>query len=235
MNSFPKVRRLAAGILVLGWPALAWADCVDTRKATAAEADFHGRAMAALLAALPPVPVGGKLQNADSVTSLGQQCKGVTGDFVLKASRFYELDWRKSIVSVAINARELPATDGGVLSAAYGTASPKLSAALTVNNVVWQVSGSDSPLRKMLADSMDRTRLQALVGKPLPSVADSQALAAKAVPAAQAAAAKPAVPANPSAPAAAPSQPAAPTQPAASEPMKDAVDTVNKLRGLFGR
>ena len=183
LNATPQgsaLRRLAAGIavLALGWPLLASADCVDTRKPTAAEMEFHGRAMAALVAALPPVPAGGKLQNQDSVTTLGQQCKGSTGDFKLEAVRFYELNYRKSIVSVAMNVTALPAT-GNILSAAYGSASPNRSAGLKVNNVVWSVSGSDSPLRQALVDAIDRTRLQALVGKPLPSVAESRALAAQ--------------------------------------------------------
>jgi len=62
-------------VLALVWPVLASADCVDTRKPTAAEMEFHSRAIATLVAALPPVPVGGALQNKDSVTALGQQCK----------------------------------------------------------------------------------------------------------------------------------------------------------------
>lgn len=229
--------RLAVGIaaLVLGWPLAAQADCVDTRKATAGEVEFFNRAIAALVAALPPVPVGGKLQNKDSVPTLGQQCQGTTGDFSLEASRFYELNYRKSIVSVAINATRLPAADTG-LSAAYGSASPKRSAGLKVNNVVWTVSGSDSPLRKALVDAIDRTRLEAMVGKPLPSVAESRALAAQAVPATVAGAAS--APNSPATQTAA--QPANPSAPAASgqagaEPMKDAAETVNKLRGLFGR
>lgn len=221
-------RRLAAGlaVLALGWPALASADCVDTRKPTAGETEFHGRAIAALVAALPPVPVGGKLQNQDSVTTLGQQCAGTTGDFSLEATRYYELDYRKAIVSMAINVTRLPADDGALVSA-YGSASPKRSAGLKVNNVVWRVSGSDSPLRQALVDAIDRTRLQALVGKPLPAVEESRALAAQAVPAT--------VAAPPSVAAPNPSAPAAPGQAPAAEPIKDAVDTVNKLRGLFGR
>lgn len=240
-------RRLAAGIAVLAlcWPVLASADCVDTRKPTAAEMDFHSRAIATLVAALPPVPVGGQLQNKDSVPTLGQQCKGTTGDFSLEATRFYELNYRKSIVTVAINVTQLPTTTTDQF-AAYGSASPNRSAALKVNNVVWRISGSDSPLRQALVDAIDRTRLQTLVGKPLPSVAESQALAAQAVPATVAgtAAAAPATPASnvpavqtatqPVAPAN-PSAPAVPGQAAASEPVKDAVDAVNKLRGLFGR
>jgi hypothetical protein len=237
-------RGLAAclAVLALGWAVPALADCVDTRKPTAAETDFHSRAIAALVASLPPVPVGGRLQNPDRVPTLGQQCVGSTGDFTLEAVRFYELNDRKAIVSVSMNVRQLPAGDP-VLVAAYGAPSPKLSAGLKVNNVVSRVSGSDSPLRKALADGIDRARLQAMVGQPLPSVAESQALAAKAVPATVAttapAPAAPAssAPATPAAnqPVAASSPPAGSGQAGGSDTVKDAVDTVNKLRGLFGR
>ncbi len=230
---------LAAGVLALVCSLPALADCVDTRKPTAGEAEFHSRAMAALVAALPPVPVGGQLQNKDSVTSLGQQCQGATGDFNLEATRFYELNYRKAIVSVSINATRLPATD--TLSAAYGAASPKRSAGLKVNNVVWRISGSDSPLRHALVGAIDRARLESMVGKPLPTVAESRALADQAVPAsiAQPAAAAPAssAPASQTAGQSAPANPSPPAssgQAGASEPVKDAVDTVNKLRGLFG-
>ena len=232
---------LAAGIVVLALSGPALADCVDTRKPTAAEMEFHSRAVAALVAALPPVPVGGKLQNKDSLPTLGSnQCVGATGDFSVQATRFYELNDRKAIVEVAMNVRQLPAGDPALVTA-YGAASPKLSAGLKVNNVMSRVSGSDSPLRKALADGIDRARLEAMVGKPLPTVAESQALAAQAVPATVAAA--PAAPASsaPATPAAkqpvasSPSAPSGSGQAAASEPIKDAVDTVNKLRGLFGR
>lgn len=242
MNIFPALSLISPArwrnftLIVLAWPVLAAADCVDTRRASAAETEFHSRAMAALLAALPPVPVGGKLQNPDSVTSLGQQCKDVTGDFNLEASRFYEWNFRKSIVTVSINARQLPVSVAGSF-AAYGLASPNRSATLKVNNVVWTVTGSDSPLRQTLSDAVDRTRLESLVGKPLPSVAESRALAAQAVPANVAGgAAVPTAPtANPSAPPSVLPEPSAPIQPAVAEPLKDAVDAVNRLRGLFGR
>ena len=234
-----RPRGLAAGIavLALGCAMPALADCVDTRKPTAAEMEFHSRAVAALVAALPPVPVGGKLQNPDRLPTLGNnQCVGSTGDFSVQAARYYELNNRLAIVEVEMNRRELPAA--GALVATYGPASPKLSAGLKVNNVMSRVSGSDSPLRQALADGIDRARLEAMVGKPLPSVAESRALAAQAVPATVATtAAAPAAPASsaPATPAA--TQPAASTKPSApvSDPARDAVDTVNKLRGLFGR
>jgi hypothetical protein len=247
INAEPRrsaLRRLAAviAVLALGWPLAALADCVDTRKATAGEMDFHKRAIATLVAALPPAPVGAKLQRDDSLPTLGQQCQGKTGDFTLEANRYYELNSRKSIVTMAINVTQMPVTASGPF-AAYGAASPGRSAGLKVNNVVWKVEGSDSPLRQALADAIDRARLQALVGKPLPSVAESQALAAQAVPAtvAGSTAATPAATATPAArspatePAAANSPAGAAPGPAGTEPMRDAADTVNKLRGLFGR
>ena len=222
-------------VLTLGWSLSALADCVDTRRATAGETEFFNRAMAAVMAALPPVPVGGKLQNNDHVSALGQQCQGTNGDFSTEASRFYEHNYRKTIVTVSINAIRLPTTEAG-LSGAYGPASPKRSAGLKVNNVVWTVSGSDSPLRKALVDAIDRGRLEAMVGKPLPSVAESQALAAQATPVTVAGAATPAATSPAAQPAAAtPSTPAAAGQASSTDAAKDAVDTVNKLRGLFGR
>jgi hypothetical protein len=245
MSKSADLQRLRVGLAVLAlvWPVLAGADCVDIRKPTAAEADFHSRAIAALVAALPPVPVGGKLQRNDNLPTLGSnQCVGTTGDFSVQASRYYELNSRLAIVEVGMNVRQLPTGDPALV-AAYGSASPKLSAGLRVINVMSRVSGSDSPLRKALADGIDRARLEAMVGKPLPSVAESQALAAQAVPATVAGPATAAVapspsPATQSATEAAATKPSAPApagQAGASDPARDAVDTVNKLRGLFGR
>lgn len=240
-RSMPFRLAACALVLTLGCPAMAWADCVDTRKATAAETDFHQRALAALVAALPPVPVGASLQYKDSVNGLGQQC-GPTGDFTVQASRAYEHNYRKAIVAMAINVPRLT-LDGTVPSAAYGTASPGRSTGLKVHNVTWTVSGSDSPLRKTLADAIDRSHLEGLVGKPLPSVAESQALAARGVPATVSGPAAPApTAANPPAMQTA-TQPEGATEPArpatgqaaAPDPVKDAADAVNKLRGLFGR
>lgn len=238
------LRRLTAGIavLTLASPLLAWADCVDTRKPTAAEIEFFNRGTAALVAALPPVPVNGKLERKDSLPpSLGSnQCVGQTGDFSLEVSRNYEHNSRGARVTIVMNVAQWQVT-GTNPSATYGTLNRGRSAGLKVNNLMWIVSGSDSPLRKTLAEAIDRERLQALVGKSLPSVAESQALAAQAVPATIAAASVTA-PAPAAAPAsgtqsvaAQPAPPAAPAQPAASDPTRDAVDTVNRFRGLFGR
>jgi hypothetical protein len=243
MNISPRLTMRAAGIavLALALPLPALADCVDTRKATAAEREFHSRAIAALIASLPPVPVGGKLQNPDRVPTLGDnQCVGATGDFSVQASRYYELNHRLAIVEVEMNRIELPAA--GALVSTYGSASPKRSAGLKVTNVMWRVSGSDSPLRQALVDGIDRARLEGMVGKPLPSVAESQALAARAVPATVAATSSSPAAAASSASgttaqptASASSSAPAPAQAGASDTVKDAADTINKLRGLFGR
>jgi hypothetical protein len=233
--------RIAAGIavLMLSSPLPVLADCVDTRKPTAAEMDFHRRALATLVAALPPAPVDGKLQNKDSLPTLGEQCQGKTGDFTVHASRFYEHNGRLAIVYMAINVTQMPVSANGPF-AAYGAASPGASVGLKVSNVVWKVEGSDSPLRKTLAEAIDRPRLQGLVGKPLPSVAESQALGAQATPATVAGVTGAAAAPSPNAPATQtgagnPGAPASGAQPAAPEPMRDTLDTVNKLRGLFGR
>jgi len=244
INARPRrsaLQRLAAGIavLTLASPLLAWADCVDTRKPTAAEIEFFNRGTAALVAALPPVPVGARLENKDSLRTLGSnQCVGQTGDFTLEATRYYEHNNRSTRVYMFMNVAAWPISRD-YPSAAYGTPNPGRSAGLKVNNVMWMVDGSDSPLRKALADAIDRERLQAFVGKPLPTVAESQALAARAVPATVVAAtvAAPAAAAGP-APATQTAQPVAAQpagQPPASDTTRDAVDTVNRLRGLFGR
>lgn len=247
------LHRLAAGIavLTLASPLLAWADCVDMRKPTAAETDFYNRAWAALVAALPPVPVGatrGSHQDSfERVPTMGQKCADEKiGDFEILAQRSYVIIARNTYynqnatVRVTMNVRKFPVPDKDP-SAAYGAASPGRSAGLKVYNVVWSIDGgSSSPLGKVVAGALDRARLEAMVGKPLPSVAESQAFAAQAVPATVAAAtvAAPAAAAGPAPATQSAAQPVAAQpagQPPASDPTRDAVDTVNRLRGLFGR
>lgn len=60
-------RRLAASIafLALCWPFVAAADCT-ARKPRAAEVEFNARAMAALAAALPPLPAGVQMRGGTS-------------------------------------------------------------------------------------------------------------------------------------------------------------------------
>ena len=143
-------------------------------------------------------------------------------------------------------------------SGAYGAASPAKSAGLKVHNVGFSVGGSDGPLRQALAAAVDRTRLQALVGRPLPNEAQSEAYAAMATPVVvpglpgavsttaaptvEPTSAKAATPASAQTTAAerpgTAAAPAATPKPAATpaaEPVKKAADAVNTLRGLFGR
>lgn len=254
----PAFHRLAAPFtaLILGWPLLAFADCVDgTRNPSKAEAEFYGRAVAALVAALPPVPAGVTPGGGDDfkrLPALGGLCGGKdghkAGEFEVVARRFYvlrdpRLAEQRAEVRLTANVRKLPVS-ASVPFAAYGVASPRLSADFKVNNVVWAVIGPETRLRQALAEAIDRAYVQSLVGKPLPAVAASEAFAAQAVPVSVAgstqAAPAAAAPASAAPAASATAQPAAakesaPAQPVAAEPIKDAVDTVNKLRGLFGR
>ena len=350
-------RRFAAGIvaLVLGWPLLAAADCT-TRKPKTAETEFNARAMAALAAALPPLPpgvgmVGGKPYDFKSVPDVYEVlCDGTKeGEFSISARRKYfrkhseaerrqlqahydaltaqfhalkktppekaaeqqalrqqsnaawqatrdaekagdkaaaqasdaqyrslrnqadaidtqhvasvktqldELDKRRTSIDLVgqqveivlgMNLQRLPTANDRAVAGSYGVASPGKSAGLKVHNLAFIVAGQDGPLRQALAGAIDRTRLQALVGKPLPVASESEALAMKAVAAAvpdrpmTAASPAPAPVTTPAAASPTPPDPAqtsatAPTAPEpAAEPIKKTVDAVNMLRGLLGR
>jgi hypothetical protein len=81
--------------LTLSWPLLAAADC-ESRKARPAEAEFNARAIAALVAALPPVPQGvvevdARPYNFNSVPAIGEVlCEGTReGEFSVTARRQY--------------------------------------------------------------------------------------------------------------------------------------------------
>jgi len=84
-------------------------------------------------------------------------------------------------VDIAINLVKLP-DSGNNPFRAYGSASPQGSASLKVVNVVWSVAGPPSVLRDALGAAMPETRLKALVGAPLPSEAESEAQAPRALP-----------------------------------------------------
>lgn len=79
-------------------------------------------------------------------------------------------------VIVAINAKQLPAPGDNV--ATFGPASPKGNAGLKVTNTSLLVEGPAGRPRQMLFDAIDKSALQALVGKPLPPVSQSEAQAA---------------------------------------------------------
>jgi hypothetical protein len=167
-----------------------------------------------------------------------------------KRSDSIDLEGQKADMRLAINVTRLPGANLTIPFGAYGAASPGKSAGLKVNNVVWSVNGTDTPLRKTLVDAVDKARLQGLVGKPLPPESESEAYAIKAASAAPvattSAAAQPAAAtANPNPATAAASKPAQknaaappvspPATPPAVEPVKAAKDAVNTLRGLLGR
>ena len=82
-------------------------------------------------------------------------------------------------VVLAINAKQLPASAENV--AAFGAASPKGNAGLKVTNAMVVVDGPAGRPRQVLFDAIDKAALQALVGKPLPSVAQSEAASAALV------------------------------------------------------
>ena len=365
-------RRLALiATLALGWPLLGHADC-ESRKAQPAETAFHARAMAVLVAALPPVPAGvteldAKPFDFKTVPAIGEVLCDFSkeGEFSITARRQYirkhseaerrhlqaqydaltaqfhalkktppektaeqqtlrqqsnaafqatrdaekagnkaaaeernaqyralrdqadaidaqhqasvkpqtsELDQRRTAIDLegqkvdivlGMNLPRLPAARADNTSGAYGVASRGKSVGLQVHNVGITVRGTDGPLRQALAGAIDHARLQALVGKPLPSAAESEAYAAKAVPVsvaglpASAMSGTPMSASSPSSPAPqappdpqATSQAASPTQTAAAqptnanaptgpepvgEPLKKAAEAVNLLRGLLGR
>lgn len=361
MDSKPPIcppRRLAASIafLALCWPFVAAADCT-ARKPKAAEVEFNVLAMAALAAALPPLPAGVQMRGGTSYDFKSAPdvyevlCDfSKEGDFSISTRRSYvrkhteaerkywdtqydalqtqagvlrklpaekvaqeqalrqqsnaqwqatrdaekagdkaaaqardaqyralrnqadaiqiaheagvkpqldELNRRRTGIDlaeqrveivIAMNLQRLPTANDRSVVGSHGAASPGKSVGLKVNNVVWSVGGTDGSLRQALAGAIDRARLQALVGAPLPTVAQSEAFAAKAAPvsvaelpgaapgtaaapAAQAEVAAAAAPAAPQSPSALPASPVnSPTDTA-----RKAVDAVNQLRGLFGR
>jgi hypothetical protein len=344
-------RRLAGyvAVLALAVPLFAAADCVEVeRPAKPAEVEFHRRATAALLAALPPAPAGVEVTSSPidfkRLPAIGLLCREhKDGEFTVSARRdylqrvseperkkllaeqqsltdqIYALEkipadkvaertkleeksraawdtmkaaekagdqaaakeraadyraWRdqasgidqqhlasvkpqveamrkrqstiavngqQAVVGVAINVAQLPAANATNPVGAYGTASPGRSAGLKVHNVVWSVSGPDGVLRQALTASIDKARLQSLVGKPLPAESESEAFAMKSVAAVSpvsAPSANPAAPAPVQGEAATAESPATPPtadQSAATESVTQAVGAVNKLRGLLGR
>jgi hypothetical protein len=241
----------------------AWADCVDTVRLSAQERDFYLRANAVLKSLLRPAPQADKLRANDSVTDPGdiQTCKDdkKLGDFTVGVSRKYiwpdpKGNMADSVVTLnlAINATKFDSS-GTQYQGAFGSPSTNRSAGLKVHNVVWSLTGSSfgiaaqtETLRASLAEGLERDRMEKLVGRPLPNVAESDALAKKAAPttllsSSAAPAAAPIAPNRTTAlsPSAAPAAvPAVPTEPAAApapDPVKEVTDSIQKLRGLFGR
>lgn len=247
----------------LVFTASAQADCVDTVGLTPQEKDFYQRANAALKSLLRPPPVADKLWSSDSAVDPGQieVCKSdkKPGNFSVSVSRKYvwpdpKGNMADSVVTlnVAMNVEKFESIDPNY-SGTFGSPSPARSAGLKVQNVVWSLTGSGygiaaqtETLRASLAEGLERDRMERLVGKPLPSVAESEALAKKAAPSKMLAAAASAPAANTQAsntapPVAAPSpspSPASPETPSAAsavDMVKGLGDSLQKLRGLLGQ
>lgn len=259
--------------------ASAWADCVDTVGLTPQEKDFYQRANAALKSLLRTPPVADKLWSSDSVTDPGQieVCKTdkKPGNFTVTVSRKYvwpdpKGNMADSVVtlSLAINADKFDLKEPNY-SGAFGSPSPTRSAGLKVQNVVWSLYGANygiaaqtETLRASLAEGLERERMERMVGKPLPSVAESEALAKKALPTKMLAAApvvgpaaapvnvttSPAQPPSANLPSAnanastsagggaAPTPaPEAPAAASAVDMVKGLGDSLQKLRGLLGQ
>ena len=272
-------RHVALASMLLVAPRV-YAECTGLEYMTAAEKDFYVRADAALKSFLPPKPqaedirVFGKDETRDPKSINWCAGKKVAGGFNVWVHREYIWpDIKKFgadavvLLTLTINAKSFG--DGkangnvdGRFAGAYGTPSPRLSEGLTVRNVVWEVAAGGveaqkNALRDAVAAVLDNKRLEALVGHPLPSVAESEANAKK-VPAPAVMAPKPAAAAPAVAPASAP-PPSAPAStpttmatqpPLASEPAptgtiappaattdqgEGVADTVTRLRGILRR
>lgn len=220
------------------------ADCVDTVSLNAQESDFYLRANAVLKSFLLPAPSNESIRTDDYETSPEniEVCEGSKkdGDFTVEVSRKYVWpDPKMNSADTAITLKiaiNVPSFDAGEYSGAYGSPSPALSAGLKVNNVQWKLEGSTWGLKAQrdallasLAAVVERDRMAALVGRPLPSVAESDAISR--VESTQLITPEPAATATATPPSAAPAS--APTG-----ALKDAANTVQKLRelrGLFGR
>lgn len=139
-------------------------------------------------------------------------------------------------VGLRINGRRFEPAGANEQRRDHGT--PR-GAGLLVHNVSLLVTGPEGAPRQRLWEAVDGARLQALVGAPLPPVAESQARAAARLAGAAPGVAAPAVdvPAAQAAPPAAASAPARVAEaPAATAPVvQQAARAAEKLKGLLGR
>lgn len=262
MFRIPCLFALFATVALAAAPGASAADCVDTVGLTPLERDFHSRASAALQALLPgPVQAEGiktievTPPDPGSLNWCPEDKK--PGGFSIQVRRQFlwpDPDGRQADVFMTVVASinlETLQLNSGTPGEAFGAPSPKLSEGLTVRNVLWRIDdsglGVDAlrlSLRASLTAAIDRSRFEALVGRPLPSVAASQALAKNVRPTALVAvaapiAATPAPAAASSAPADQAAAPAAESGKApgtsAGEKARGALDGARKLRGILRR
>lgn len=147
-------------------------------------------------------------------------------------------------VVLKLNARRFEEADPRVVRHDFG--SPHRGG-LAVSNVTVAFGGPEGPARQRLIDAVDLARIQAMVGAPLPAVAESEARAQAlaAAPREAPAADKGSTPAARStdtaarAPAASPTSTAARAEDAkkteAPAVAQEAANAVNKLKSLLGR
>lgn len=270
MRSIKDIFHRSLFLGLLSAVGVAWADCVETVGLTPSEHEFYLRANAVLKSLLPPPPVAEGMWHADGVNESGQieVCKGDKrqGNFSPLVTRKYVWpDPKKNMADAVVTLRltiNSPKFDSGDdrYAGSFGSPSPTQSAALKVQNIAWELSGSSygiaaqvETLRASLATRLERERMGKLVGRPLPSVAESETLGRKVapttlltsapveqgatqvqptgnVPAQSAAVTAPVTQATKNG-----STPTEPVAPSAVDAVKDVADSVQKLRALFGR
>lgn len=193
---------------------------------------------------------------ADAIDAQHQASVKTQTEALDKRRTGIDLDGQKVEIRIAMNLLRLPPVGSDDTRGVYGAASPGQSVGLKVHNIAYAVVGAVGPLHRALAAAIDRGRLQAIVGMPLPSETESEAFAARALPvqvadmaiaastapvtgvdSGHAAAAITAPAATTVVPqtAPAPAAPAPATDASAAEPLKKAAEAVSKLRGLLGR
>lgn len=213
---------LAVSLLVGATGALA--DCVDgSRDRTPQEQAFADKLAASLRAALPAAPAPLSMPREPQVTVQGACRDTPVGKLVARVSADYAASLHYSDrVTVTLRANDAYPDAKDLV---FGTL-PKKPAPFKLHNLVVKVDGHKPQYVEAVKQALDRDRLQRLIDAPLP----------EAPPPAASASASPASTTTPSKPAAAGAGESAPPPPDPTQAVADkAKDTVNKLRGLFGR
>jgi len=217
----------------------AFADCVGGgRRSTPEEQAYAKKLTAALNAALPAAPAPMALESEPQVivqTACKDMAVGEVGAMI-SANYVASPNYNDRVkLTLRVN-YPFPGTKDLVLGSL-----PKKPARFKVHNVVINVDGYKAQYMAAVEQALDRARLQALIDAPLPDepppVAWVVGKPGQASPKADAAAtsAAPATSAGSTA-TSADQRGAAPAQPDPARAVADkTMDTVNKLRGLFGR
>ncbi len=207
---------LSAALSVVLAPAATWADCVDgSRDVTPQETEFGRKLGESLKAAMPAAPAPLALERVPEVSVQGSPCKGTpVGEVGARSTANYASSLHYSDrVTVTLRANH-PWPDAGDI--VIGSM-PKKAPPFKVSNLVVKVDGHNAQYVESVKQALDRKRLQALIDQPLP---DTPAPPAWTVSAAGPGAGGGTTPGGGSSP---------------TDITQQAQDTVNKLRGLFGR